>query len=357
MEPSSIRPEILRSFREGTVIPAMPLALTAEHKFDERHQRALLRYYIDAGAGGVAVGVHSTQFEIRLPEFALFEPVLRFASESIDEWCGREGHSILKIAGVSGPTRQAAGEAELARSAGYNACLVSLAALPSSTERELVNHCKAVAEVTPILGFYLQPAVGGRLLSRGFWGAFAELDNVIGIKIAPFNRYQTLDVVRAVCEAGAEQRIALYTGNDDNILIDLLTTYRIPTPQGVREVRIAGGLLGHWGVWTLRAVELLRQVKELTRKGSAIPQNLLSRAAEITDANAAIFDAAHAFAGVIPGIHEVLRRQGLFAGTWCLDPKLTLSAGQSAEIDRVCSAYPHLTDDEFVKENLARWLA
>lgn len=356
METISIPTEVLRTFRDGAVIPAMPLALTAERTFDERHQRALLRYYIDAGVGGIAVGVHSTQFEIRLPEFALFEPVLRFASETIDEWCRRRGRGILKIAGVSGPTRQAVGEAELARAAGYHACLVSLAAFPSASEKELVDHCKAVADVTPILGFYLQPAVGGRHLSREFWRGFAGLDKVIGIKIAPFNRYQTLDVVRAVCEAGAEQRIALYTGNDDNLVIDLLTNYRIPTPRGVREARIAGGLLGHWGVWTLRAVELLRQVRELTNGGSPIPQKLLTRAAEITDANAAVFDAAHSFAGVIPGIHEVLRRQGLFTGTWCLDPNLTLSEGQSEEIDRVCAAYPHLTDDDFVRENLARWL-
>ena len=356
MQADSIDSRALRAFREGAVIPALPLALTEQRTLDERHQKAVIRYYIDAGAGGIAVGVHSTQFEIRDPSVALFRPVLELAARTIDEWSQRRERRILKIAGAVGRTVQAVREAELALAAGYDACLVGLSALPLAAEPELVDHCRAIARVIPILGFYLQPAVGGRLLSRSFWRRFAEIENVIGIKIAPFNRYQTLDVVRGVCEARAEGRITLYTGNDDNLLVDLLTPYRIPTEDGVREVRIAGGLLGQWGVWTSRAVELLGRVHEITRSGSSIPQEMLGLSIEITDANAALFDAAHAFAGVIPGIHEVLRRQGLFRGIWCLDPGLTLSPGQADEIDRACSAYPHLTDNGFVRQNLAEWL-
>lgn len=355
MEPAVIPDEMLRAFHAGTVIPAMPLALTEERSLDERRQVALLRYYVDAGSGGVAVGVHSTQFEIRLPKFGLYRPVLELASGAIDAWRGHQGPNLFKIAGVMGNTAQAVAEAALARSFGYHACLLSLAGL-SATEAGLIAHSREVASVMPLIGFYLQPAVGGRPLSAEFWRGFAEIEGVVGIKIAPFDRYRTLDVVRAVCEAGAEKRIALYTGNDDNLLIDLLTPYRFPTADGTRSVRIVGGLLGQWGVWTKAAVELLRRVHELAAAEAPVPQELLARSVEITDANAAIFDAAHSFAGVIPGVHTILRRQGLFRGIWCLDPSLTLSPGQSAEIDRVCAAYPHLTDDDFVRANLERWL-
>jgi len=348
--------QMLMRFRRGVVIPAMPLALTAARALDVRRQKAVLRYYIDAGAGGIAVGVHSTQFEIRLPEHALFEPLLRLAAQTIDEWSATGDRAVMKIAGVTGKTPQALKEAELAVRSGYHAALVSLAALPSATDSGLAAHCREVASVLPVIGFYLQPAVGGRPLSRSFWRLFCEIDGVIGIKIAPFNRYRTLDVVRAVCETGREREIALYTGNDDSIVVDLLTRYRIADRTGFREIRMVGGLLGQWGVWTRSAVELLERIHRITEPGAPVPQELLTEAAAITDANAAIFDAANGFHGVIPGAHEILRRQGLFEGTWCLDRGLALSPGQAEEIDRVCRLYPELSDDEFVRENLSRWL-
>ncbi len=349
--------DMLHAFLAGQVIPALPLALTEQRRLDERRQRAVIRYYIDAGAGGIAVGVHSTQFEIRNPAHGLFLPLLRLASETIDGWSTRKEHAPMKIAGVIGGREQALAEARAAADLGYHAALLSLGGFDRTTNHELLDHCRAVSAVLPLIGFYLQPAVGGRILDLGFWRGFAEIENVIGVKIAPFNRYRTLDVVRAVCEVGREREMALYTGNDDNILIDLLTPYQIRTESGIRTVRIVGGLLGQWGVWTERAVELLRQVRQLVSEDRPLPQALLGRAVEITDANAAIFDAAHEFAGVIPGIHEILRRQGLFAGTWCLDPHLSLSPGQAEEIDRVYRDYPDLNDDAFVRENLDRWLA
>jgi len=208
----------------------------------------------------------------------------------------------------------------------------------------------------PLVGFYLQPAVGGRVLPYSFWSAFAEIENVVAIKIAPFNRYQTLDVVRAVCMAGREREIALYTGNDDNIVVDLLTEYAIPTPMGTRHARIVGGLLGHWAVWTQKAAALLDEIHALTEAGAPVPQELLTRAARITDCNAAFFDAAHTFAGCIPGLHTVLQRQGLLAGTWTLNPQEKLSPGQFREITRVYHDYPELNDDAFVRENLTIWL-
>jgi dihydrodipicolinate synthase/N-acetylneuraminate lyase len=311
---------------------------------------------VAAGAGGLAVGVHSTQFEIRDPDIGLFEPVLALASETVDAECARRGQGILKIAGVCGPTSQALKEAALARSLGYHACLLSLAALKNADVPALVAHCREVSAVTPLVGFYLQPSVGGRVLPYEFWRAFAEIPNVLGIKIAPFNRYQTLDVIRAVCDAGREGDIMLYTGNDDNIVVDLLTTYRVQTTRGPREARIIGGLLGHWAVWTRKAVELLEECRELTAEGGAVPAAMLTRAVEVTDTNAAFFDTAHQFAGCIPGLHEVLRRQGLMPGTWCLNPHEQLSPGQAEEIDRVYAAYPHLNDDAFVKEHLDQWL-
>jgi dihydrodipicolinate synthase/N-acetylneuraminate lyase len=321
--------------REGVVIPAHPLALTAERKLDERRQRALTRYYLAAGAGGVAVGVHTTQFEIR--DCGLLAPVLELAMEELSR------AESIRIAGIVGKTAQAVKEAELAARLRYHAGLLSLGAMASASVPELLEHARAVASVIPLFGFYLQPAVGGRILPYEFWRAFVEIDNVVAIKIAPFNRYQTIDVIRAVAESGRE--IALYTGNDDNILLDLLTPYRF----GETTLRIVGGLLGHWAVWTRRAVELMEQLCGLN--------DSLTWAIEITDSNAAFFDAANGFRGCIAGIHEVLRRQGLLAGRWCLNPREDLSPGQMEEIDRVYRAYPHLNDDDFVRQHLDEWLA
>jgi dihydrodipicolinate synthase/N-acetylneuraminate lyase len=319
---------------EGAVIPAHPLALTAERKLDERRQRALTRYYLAAGAGGVALGVHTTQFEIR--DCGLLAPVLELAMEEL-----RRADTI-RIAGIVGTTAQALKEADLAARLGYHAGLLSLGAMAAASVPELLEHARAVASVIPLFGFYLQPAVGGRVLPYEFWRAFAEIENVVAIKIAPFNRYQTIDVMRAVAESG--RQIALYTGNDDNILLDLLTPYRF----GDTTLRIVGGLLGHWAVWTRRAVELLEQ---RYRTGDN-----LTLAIEITDSNAAFFDAANGFRGCIAGIHEVLRRQGLLAGRWCLNPREDLSPGQMEEIDRVYRAYPHLNDDSFVREHIDDWM-
>jgi len=326
----------------GLAIPAHPLALTKRRKLDERRQRALSRYYIAAGAGGLAVGVHTTQFAIRDPRIGLFRPVLELAAEEMD----RAGQPLVRVAGICGRTRQAVAEAGIIRELGYQVGLLSLAALWNASEKQLLAHCRAVAAVTPVVGFYLQPSVGGRALPYSFWRKFAEIENVVAIKMAPFNRYQTLDVVRAVVDAGRDD-IALYTGNDDNIVLDLLTPYRF---NGTTR-RIVGGLLGHWSVWTKRAVEL--QVH--CRPGKITPA-LLRLNIEVTDANAAFFDAANGFAGCIVGLHEVLRRQGLLAGVWCLDPRETFGPGQRAEIDRVYRAYPHLNDDAFVATHREQWL-
>jgi len=327
--------------RRGVVIPAHPLALDANRKLDERRQRALTRYYLAAGAGGIAVGVHTTQFEIRDPKFGLYQPVLALAMEEL------RSSDAIRIAGIVGATPQAVKEAELAAACGYHAGLLSLGALRHASVPELIAHTRAVASVIPLFGFYLQPAVGGRILPHEFWRQFVEVENVVAIKTAPFNRYQTLDVVRAVAESGRANDIALYTGNDDNIVVDLLTPFQF----GKQNLRIAGGLLGHWAVWTRRAVELLERVHRE-------PQwpGWLTLAAEITDANAALFDVANQFAGSIAGIHEVLRRQGLLGGRWCLNPAEDLSPGQMQEIDRVYAAYPHLNDDDFVRQHLNAWL-
>ncbi len=365
--------------REGVVIPAHPLALDSERKMDNRRQRALTRYYHAAGAGGIAIGVHTTQFAIREPQHDLLEPVLRLAAETISACDLRESRQTVRVAGVCGGTKQAVAEAALARECEFHVGLLSLAALKNEPDDQLIAHCETVARQIPLFGFYLQPAVGGRVLSRAFWSRFAEIPNVVAIKIAPFNRYQTLDVVRAIAEAGRTDDISLYTGNDDNIVIDLLTEFRVPeastetvlppfagmlskqeTHVEIREapaasVRISGGLLGHWACWTRRAVNLLDDIKRLRHK-TRIPADMLTLAAQVTDCNSALFDAANNFAGCIPGIHEVLRRQGLLEGTWCLDPNESLSPGQSEEIDRVCRDYPRLTDDEFVREHLDEWL-
>ncbi len=349
--------DLAAALRAGMVIPAHPLALTRQRRLDERRQRALTRYYLEAGAGGVAVGVHTTQFAIRKPGVGLLRPVLELASEEVDRYCQAHGRPVLKVAGVVGKTPQAVREAELARDLGYHAVLLSLAALKQASNRELLIHCRKVAEVMPLFGFYLQPAVGGRQLDVHFWRGFAAIDNVVAIKIAPFNRYQTLDVVRGVVESGRSEEIALYTGNDDNIVCDLLTRFSFACGTSRVEKRIVGGLLGHWAVWTKRAVELFAQISSVAQSGGPIPAELLTLAAQVTDCNAAFFDAAHGFAGCIVGLHEVLRRQGLLEGVWTLDPEERLSPTQKAEIDRVYATYPELNDDKFVAENLHKWLA
>lgn len=344
----------LRAFRAGCVIPAHPLALTAERRLDEVRQRALTRYYLAAGAGGIAVGVHTTQFEIRRPDVGLLEPVLRLAAECIDE--AQLDRPIIKIAGACGPTQQAVREAELAAELGYHAVLLSNGGLGHWRNEELIARTRAVGEVIPVIGFYLQPSVGGRILEYDFWRTLAELPSVIGIKIAPFNRYQTLDVVRAVCESDRCDEITLYTGNDDNIVVDLLTTFRFMV-RGEPVVKgIDGGLLGHWSVWTRAAVQLFERIRRVRSDGEGIPPELLTLAAEVTDMNAAIFDPRNQFQGSIAGINEVLRRQGLLAGAWTLNPNEGLSPGQREAIDRVTAAYPHLVDDEFVREHLDEWL-
>ncbi len=333
------------------VIPAHPLALTVDRSLDERRQRALTRYYLAAGAGGIAVGVHTTQFAIR--QHGLLRPVLELARETAASWQG-VAPPVL-IAGVVGEPKQAMAEAELARTLGYDAALVSLSALRDADDAELIRHCERLAEVMPVFGFYLQPAVGGRILGYRFWREFAGIGNVIAIKIAPFNRYQTLDVMRAVAESGRTD-IALYTGNDDSIVNDLLTPFDVETGGVAVRRFMSGGLLGQWAVWTRAAVRMLAELKE-ARQATTLSADWLARGAALTDANGAIFDAAHGFAGCIPGIHEILRRQGLLEGTWCLDPHEQLSDGQSRELDRVSGAYPLLNDDAFVAEHLDRWLA
>jgi dihydrodipicolinate synthase/N-acetylneuraminate lyase len=354
---SSIDPEVRAILHRGVVIPAHPLALNSSRKLDERRQRALTRYYCDAGAGGVAVGVHTTQFSIRDPKIGLLEPVLRLAIHTVRESERRLGRRLLKIAGVCGQTVQASGEARLARDLGYDAGLLSLGALGEASESALIDHCRAVAETIPLFGFYLQPTVGGRPLDYRFWRRFLEIENVVAIKVAPFNRYQTLDVVRALAASGRQGEISLYTGNDDSIVGDLMSDFPAAALSAERVIRFAGGLLGHWAVWTRRAVELLEAVERCRANDGEGALDLLAQAAEITDANAALFDPAHNFAGCIPGLHEILRRQGFLEGRWCLDPNEDLSPGQLEEIDRVCHAYPHLTDDSFVAEHLSGWLS
>lgn len=348
------RNKISQSLHRGLVIPASPLALNAHRKLDERRQRALWRYYFAAGAGGIAIGVHTTQFAIREPKTALFQPLLKLAREELDQIDSGRASSLLRIAGICGSTAQAVCEATTARDLQFHAGLLSLAALKNASEDELVSHARAVSQVLPILGFYLQPAVGGRILPYSFWRRFLEIENVVAIKIAPFNRYQTLDVIRALAHSGRAD-VALYTGNDDNIVIDLLTPFRVQVSGQPVHLRFAGGLLGHWAVWTRSAVDLLDRCRKAFDRNEHGGE-LLTAAVEVTDANAAFFDAANSFAGCIAGLHEVLRRQGLLEGIWCLDPAETLSPGQSAEIDRVYAAYPHLNDDTFVATHLDEWL-
>ncbi|KKO54922.1 dihydrodipicolinate synthase family protein [Paenibacillus sp. DMB20] len=346
--------EKAKALAEGLVIPAHPLALNADRKLDERRQRGLTRYYAASGAGGIAVGVHSTQFEIRDKGIDLYEPVLRLAAEEIQR--ANLDRPFIMVAGVCGPTEQAVNEANIAKGLGYDAALLSMGGLADMSEQDILKRTEAIAQIMPVIGFYLQPSVGGKIFSFDFWRQFAEIPNVVAIKMAPFNRYQTIDVVRAVCYSSRRDEISLYTGNDDNIINDLLTTYRFNVNGEIVEKPVIGGLLGHWAVWTRKAVELLEEIKQVRGTG-AIPAEWLTRNVEVTDSNAAFFDPANQFHGCIPGIHEVLRRQGLLEGTWCLNPNETLSPGQSEEIDRVYKDYPHLNDDEFVREHLEHWLA
>lgn len=332
----------------GTVIPAIPLALNSARQFDEARQRGLARYYMATGAGGLAVAVHSTQFEIRDPKINLFETVLKVVSEEID--ASNPGRPFIKVAGICGPTAQAIKEAVTALKHGYNLGLLSMGGLQGWTEKAILDRVREVASIMPVIGFYLQPSVGGRIFTYEFWQEFAEIKNIEAIKVAAFNRYQTLDVVRAVCASSRCNEIALYTGNDDNIIADLLTKYSFDINGKKVEKEFIGGLLGHWAVWTRKAVELLEEIKACKANNNQGIAELLTKGIEVTDMNAAIFDPANNFHGCIPGIHEVLRRQGLLEGRWCLNPSEELSNGQMEEIDRVCKAYPHLIDDDFVKQ-------
>jgi len=356
MENTKQLPEnILKALQKGVVIPALPLALDHDRKLDERRQRALIRYYLDAGAGGVAVGVHTTQFEIRLPEINLYEAVLHIAAEEFDQFSHSTQKPVIRIAGLIGQTEQAKKEAKLALTHNHHAGLLSLAAFPEASNQTLLEHCRAIADTIPVMGFYLQPAVGGRVLDVSFWREFAQIENVIAIKMAPFNRYQTLDVIRGVIESGRADEIVLYTGNDDSILVDLLTEFNLSVGSDVIKKRIAGGLLGHWAVWTRSAVTMLEDIQKGKLQGDI--QQQLNLGMQITDCNAAFFDAANNFKGCIVGLHEVLRRQGLMEGIWTLQKDEVLSPGQKAEIDRVYAAYPHLNDDDFVAENIHKWLS
>lgn len=349
---SELPNKVLAILRQGAVIPAHPLALDRNREFDRKRQRALTRYYIDAGSGGLAVGVHTTQFAIR--DTGLYEPVLRAASEDAAAWADRP---MVMVAGVAGQTEQAVAEARIARSHGYHAALVSMGALRGQSEKELIAHCRAVAEEMPIIGFYMQSAVGGIDLDAGFWREFASIDNAVAIKMAPFNRYKTLDVMKGVVAAGAENRITLYTGNDDHIVADLITPFDIPRDGEMMRLRIRGGLLGHWSVWTRKAVELLERIHTVVDSGTPLPLDLAALDARVTDCNGAFFDVANSFHGCIAGCHEVLRRQRLLETIHCLDPTEGLSEGQAEEINRVYAAHPDLSDDDFIADNLERWLA
>jgi hypothetical protein len=351
MHHSQIEAGVRRLIADGTAIPAHPLALDANRALDRIHQRALTRYYIDAGAGGLAVGVHTTQFAIR--EAGLYRPVLELAAETAVGWTKRP---LALVAGLVGPTRQAVAEAEIARGVGYHAGLLSLAAMKSASEHDIIGHCTAVAREIPLVGFYLQPAVGGVILSADFWRRFAAIDNVIAIKIAPFNRYRTLDVLRGVAAAGALDRVALYTGNDDHILLDLTLPFDLRDRGITTRTYFRGGLLGHWSVWTASAIKQFEMCRAARHKAS-VPADLLALDARVTDCNSAFFDVTHDFHGCIAGCHEVLRRQGLLEGIWCLDPAEGLSPGQIEEIDRVCNEHADLSDDDFVAANLEKWLA
>ncbi len=349
--------EIKKAFHEGQVIPAHPLALDKNHRFDEERQAVLTRYYLAAGCGGLAVGVHTTQFEIRDARIGLYRPVLELASAEIDRYVRQSKRPVIKIAGAIGRTHQAVQEARLARDLGYHAVLLSLAAFKQDSNETVLRHCREVAKAMPLVGFYLQPSVGGRVLDREFWEGFAEIENVVAIKIAPFNTYRTLDVLTGVALSGRSKEVALYTGNDDHIVLDLMTPFSIATPSGKVNLRIVGGLLGHWAVWAHTAVRLLDKIKRWRQGETALAQSLLTLAAKVTDCNAAFFDVSHDFRGCIVGLHYVLQKQGILRSIHTLDPAITLQKSQKAAIDRVYRLYPELADDDFVQKNLAKWLS
>jgi hypothetical protein len=347
-------PKIKQLLLQGTVIPAHPLALTADRKLDGKRQRLLTRYYMASGAGGIAIGVHTTQFQIRDKEVNLYRKVLQLAAEEVEK--ANLERPFIKVAGVSGDTEQALNEAKICAELGYDIVLVSTNGLGDWSEDALLERARKISELIPVFGFYLQPAVGGRVLSFDFWKTFAEIENVHAIKMAPFNRYQTLEVVRAVCASSRKDEIALYSGNDDNIVADLLTTYEVMVDGKCVKKDIVGGLLGHWAVWTHKAVELLQRIHHLKESKSDIPKELMTLNIAVTDTNAAFFDAANNFHGCIAGLHEVLRRQGLLQGIWCLDKNEGLSPGQMEEIDRVYRDYPDLNDDVFINEHINSWI-
>jgi dihydrodipicolinate synthase/N-acetylneuraminate lyase len=337
----------LEIFAQGCVIPAHPLALTAGRTLDERRQLAVGRYYAAAGAGGLAVGVHTTQFAIH--DNGMLRPVLEIAREAVRG----AGRPMVLVAGVQGDVRHAVAEAEQARALGYHMVLLR----PSpGTDDEMIARARAVGEVLPVVGFYLQPAVGGRVLSREFWTRFAALDCVAGIKVAPFDRYRTLDVLHGVARSGRANKLALYTGNDNTIIGDLLTPYELEAGGSAVTLRFVGGLLGQFAAWTRTAVDILAEVRQAIAGDEEMLRRLLRLDAQLTDANAALFDVANGFAGSIAGINEILAQQGLLGGRWCLDPHEDLSPGQAEEIARVRAAYPHLTDDAFVAEHRDHWL-
>jgi len=351
-----MKSELLNLIRTGTAIPATPLALDTRRYFDEHRQRVLMRYYVDSGVGGVAVGMHFTQFEIRNPGIDLFEPVLRTCADELDRLSLSRNRPILKVAGIHGRTESALRQTELARDLGYDVAIVSLAAFGGALDREIIHHMKEIAKIMPVFGFYLLTGVGGIKLPFRFWRELVEIDNILGIKIAPFDRYGTIDVVRAVIAAGKEESVTLYTGNDDSILYDLATPFTFEGPTGPKTIHIKGGLLGQWACWTKTAVHFLQEMQRWQTLCEPLSRSQLTLSAEITDANAAIFDAAHNYAGSIPGVNEILYRQGLLTNILTLKPDEVLAPGQADEITRVCSAYPHLNDDAFVAENLDRWI-
>jgi len=357
---------IIDALRSGCVIPAHPLALKADRKLDERRQKALTRYYLASGAGGLAVGVHTTQFAIHDPKIGLYLPVLELARETAQQFAvstpfsafsRRQGSSEpIMIAGLVGNTNNAVKEARLARDLGYHLGLLSLTALRGKSIGNLVDHARQVAQIIPIMGFYLQEVISQMVLPIEFWRKFVEIPNVLAVKIAPFNRYQTLDVLEAVAHSGRSDEIALYTGNDDNIILDLLTRYEFNVKGRVVSLHIVGGLLGQWACWTKRAVEYLTRIKSIRETRAEVPQEVLTLAGQLTLANKAIFDADNHFAGCIPGISYVLKQQGLLEELGTLNPDERLSPGQAAKIDKIRGDYPHLTDDDFVKNNLHKWL-
>lgn len=353
MNATDIPSPVMATLRKGACLPAHPLVLNSDRQLDRVRQRAVTRYYMDAGAGGIAVGVHTTQFAIR--NVGLYAPVLELAAETTKNWGGED--KVL-VAGVTGKTAQALEETRTARSLGYHAVLLNLAFLKGASEDDILEHCRTIASEMPVIGFALLPGVGGFHLSYDFWHAFAQIKNVIAIKMAPFDRYRTLEIVRAVEDAGASERVTLYTGNDDHIVLDLLQPFVVRSADGSTEkrVRIRGGLLGHWSVWVKPAVEMLERIHALP-DGADIPEDLLALDSMVTDCNLAIYDALNELKGCIPGCLDVLRRQGLVEGTWCLDPNEIMSPGQAEQIDRVIRHYPEMNDNAFVAANLERWLS